>query len=255
VATNGDSWSIATVSNVQLNAGQHILRLVYDTDGASINYISFGVQDLVPVASFTMTPAVGVGVVPLTIQVSATNSFDPDGSIASYAWSFGDGGTATGIAASHFYSTTGTYTVGLSVADNNGLIGTTSAMMRITDGTVLDPAWCLYYFGTTNINPNADPDGSGLSILQDFQAGLNPTNPLSCLRIVSLTCSNATVAISWDSVFGKLYAVDRSTNLLAQPPFVNVSSNIVGHVNTTSYLDTNAPASGASFYRVSVEVW
>lgn len=40
--------------------------------------------------------------------------------IASYAWDFGDGSTATGASPSHTYVTTGTYYVQLTVTDNNG---------------------------------------------------------------------------------------------------------------------------------------
>ncbi|MEI6165740.1 MAG: choice-of-anchor Q domain-containing protein [bacterium] len=254
VALAVDSWAMATVSNVYLSAGQHILRLVYDTDGASFNYMEFIQQTNAPVASFTMTPLAGVGVVPLAIQVSATNSYDLSGTIVSYAWTFGDAGTATGLTASHFYASTGTYNVGLSVTDNNGLMGTTATVMRVTDGAGLDPAWCLFYFGTTNVDPSADLNGNGLSVLQDFRAGLDPTNPLSCFRVDAMTfpASSTGMMIRWDSVAGKLYSVDRSTNLLAVPPFMCLVSNIMGQANTTTYNDTNTVGSGSCFYRIGV---
>jgi hypothetical protein len=47
-------------------------------------------------------------------------SFDPDGTISSYVWSFGDGGSATGVAPAYTYGTSGTYTVTLTVTDNKG---------------------------------------------------------------------------------------------------------------------------------------
>jgi hypothetical protein len=36
-------------------------------------------------------------------------------------------------------------------------------------------AWLLTYFGTTNVNANADPTGKGMTIAQDYLAGTNPT--------------------------------------------------------------------------------
>ena len=254
VALAADSWAMATVSNVCLGAGQHILRLVYDTDGASLNYMQFIQQTNAPVASFTMMPLVGVGVAPLAIQVSATNSYDLSGTIVSYAWTFGDSGSATGMTASHFYASTGTYNVGLAVTDNNGLIGATATVMRVTDGAALDPAWCIFYFGTTNVDPLAVLNGNGLSILQDFRAGLDPTNPLSRLQVnaVAIPASSTGVVIRWDSVAGKLYSVDRSTNLLAVPSFMCLASNIMGQADTTTYNDTNSAGLGSCFYRIGV---
>ena len=49
---------------------------------------------------------------------------DPDGSIACYAWTFGDGGTGSGATASHTYTTAGTFTATLKVTDNLGATGT-----------------------------------------------------------------------------------------------------------------------------------
>ncbi len=45
-----------------------------------------------PVASFTLSP--GEGQSPLQVYIDATASYDPDGSIVSYAWSCGGSGTS-----------------------------------------------------------------------------------------------------------------------------------------------------------------
>jgi hypothetical protein len=57
----------------------------------------------------------------IAIAMSATASFDPNGSVSSYAWNFGDGATATGPEVNHVYSQDGIYTVTLTVTDNDGL--------------------------------------------------------------------------------------------------------------------------------------
>jgi DNA-binding beta-propeller fold protein YncE len=51
---------------------------------------------------------------------SGAASTDPDGSIASWKWAFGDSGTATGPTPSHTYQAAGTYSAKLSVVDNEG---------------------------------------------------------------------------------------------------------------------------------------
>jgi YVTN family beta-propeller protein len=72
--------------------------------------------DQSPTAAFT-APSATVGT-PVTFSGAA--STDPDGSIVSWNWAFGDGGTATGVSASHTYKAAGSYEAKLSVVDNEG---------------------------------------------------------------------------------------------------------------------------------------
>jgi PKD repeat protein len=57
------------------------------------------------------------GVVNIAITFNGSGSSDPDGDALTYAWDFGDGGTATGNPASHTYAAVGSYTVTLTVDD------------------------------------------------------------------------------------------------------------------------------------------
>ena len=57
-----------------------------------------------------------------------------------------------------------------------------SCFYKILDLTQSDtnglPCWWeLQYFGKTGVDPNADPDGDGLSNLQEYQWGTDPNNP------------------------------------------------------------------------------
>ncbi len=62
-------------------------------------------------------------------------STDSDGSIASRAWSFGDGGTSSETAPTHAYTDPGAFTVQLIVTDNGGAKDTTSQTVTIGGGT------------------------------------------------------------------------------------------------------------------------
>ena len=71
-----------------------------------------------PVAVAAGSPASGD--VPLAVTFSSAGSSDPDGSIASYLWEFGDGATSTAANPSHTYTVPGQYVALLTVTDNLG---------------------------------------------------------------------------------------------------------------------------------------
>ena len=56
----------------------------------------------------------------LTCSFDGTSSHDAEGPISGYAWTFGDGGTATGPNPTHTYAAAGNYNVTLTVTDGNG---------------------------------------------------------------------------------------------------------------------------------------
>lgn len=66
------------------------------------------------------TPAFTFSTQALTASFDASDSSDVDGTIASYAWDFGDGSTGTGRTTQHTYASAGTYPVTLTVTDDDG---------------------------------------------------------------------------------------------------------------------------------------
>ncbi len=85
-----------------------------------------------PVAVISAAPAAGAA--PLEVSFSASGSVDPDGTILEYRWDFGDGGTGTGIAASHVYAEGGIFFPILMVVDDDGLTATAGARIDVTVG-------------------------------------------------------------------------------------------------------------------------
>jgi len=92
---------------------------VTDDDGATGSATDTKtVLNRLPIASFTES-AHNVSSNEI-IYFDASGSYDPDGTIVSYSWDFGDGNTATGVTTDHAYSVDGNYTVTLTVTDNDG---------------------------------------------------------------------------------------------------------------------------------------
>ncbi|MBI9082121.1 MAG: S8 family serine peptidase [Desulfobacterales bacterium] len=90
-----------------------------------------------PTAAFTATPTSGN--TPLAVAFNAASSTDADGTIATYAWTFGDGASAAGQTTSHTYTTGGTFTASLTVTDDDGATDAASRTITVTNtvsGTV-----------------------------------------------------------------------------------------------------------------------
>tara|TARA_R110002111_G_scaffold296_1_gene2761 strand:- start:15459 stop:20003 length:4545 start_codon:yes stop_codon:yes gene_type:complete len=85
-----------------------------------------------PIANFTAaTDALNV-----TFDSSTTIE---DGSIVNYQWNFGDGNTSSsGPIVVHNYASPGIYVVTLQVTDNDGLVGTISKEVTVSDGTAVN---------------------------------------------------------------------------------------------------------------------
>lgn len=127
-----------------------------------------------PVASFTVTPAGATANESLQFDASKSCAGALDasgqcsaasGSIVSYVWSFGDGGTSGGRTTSHAYSRQQTYLVTLTVTNDMGLSASTTQSLTVGAGALPTPAFVVsptapqpfqaVYFDATVSKPGA----------------------------------------------------------------------------------------------------
>ena len=80
-----------------------------------------------PTASFTYTTS------GLTVSFTDTSS-DTDGSVDAWSWVFGDGNTSSAQSPTHTYANDGSYTVSLTVTDDDGATGSTSQVVTVSSG-------------------------------------------------------------------------------------------------------------------------
>jgi hypothetical protein len=112
-------------------------------------------------------------------------------------------------------------------------------------------AWLLTYFGTANVNANADPTSKGMTIAQDYLAGTNPNDAGSILEITarSFASGGASATLTWNSVPTRYYYIEESVSL--NP--ANWTTNGVGLISpegastTSSLTDAGQPN---RFYRI-----
>jgi PKD repeat protein len=122
------------ITHTYANAGTYTVFLVVTDNSGNTGSTGKTVtvtDNQKPIASFVYSPSnpkAGENV-----YFNASNSSDPDGTITSYQWDFGDGNPGTGVNSTHSYKSAGTYTIVLVVTDDSGNQTGTSQSIIITN--------------------------------------------------------------------------------------------------------------------------
>jgi len=194
------------------------------------------------------------------------------------------GGTATSdkIAVSGTFSSSGTTLINLTtlvnfsgfgtypiitgasgISASNFALGTTPSGFPCTlvaNGSTLSVIvmtplenWRFTNFGTIantgNAADDADPDGDGMSNALEFTAGTNPNSSNSILRVSNIAISGNDIVVSFATVSGKNYHLERSTTLQAGS-WITLQSNIVGNGGVMQITDVGSANQQKCFYRV-----
>ncbi|MCU7806740.1 MAG: PKD domain-containing protein [Candidatus Thiodiazotropha sp. (ex Semelilucina semeliformis)] len=149
---DGNTSQGPVTSHNYTQAGSYVLSLtVTDNEGAS-DTASTTIQvtnppppaNQNPVATIAATPTSGPAA--LLVNVDASQSSD-DGSIVNYLWNFGDGNTSQSVVTTHTYAQAGSYTLSLTVTDNEGVTNNTSTTIHVFNS--LDNSQVIVPLGVT----------------------------------------------------------------------------------------------------------
>ena len=148
VQTN-ESVTEVTYTNTSAAAGTwNVSAIVTNANGTDMQVWVWNVtlkENQPPVANFTYSPANPIVAQPITFN--ASNSTDPDENITKYEWTFGDGGNTTNMTEliiNHTYASSGTFTVTLTVTDDEGATNATSRAITVSEGLVFDTGTGTY---------------------------------------------------------------------------------------------------------------
>jgi polygalacturonase/PKD repeat protein len=254
---NTTNFAVSTNPSHTYNVGTYNVSLTVSGVGGTntltrSNYI-VATNPPPPVANFTANPISGTEPLLATFTDTSTGTAP-----LSLSWNLGDStttNTAGGANFTHTYAA-GSYTVTLTASNfvgastlvSNNLINVLTALQ----------SWQIQYFGSTSnpaADPNADPDGDGMSNMEEFLAGTDPTNSTSALRIASVVQTINDVVVTWTYGPGKTNALQETAGADDGSYQTNNFADIFTVTNTvgtiTNYLDVGAATNTPSrFYRV-----
>jgi DNA/RNA endonuclease G (NUC1) len=179
---------LTTVDAIETLTGYDLLALLPDkVEGA----VESNTQP--PLAAVSGPAALNEGD---TGSFSAAGSIDPNGSIASYSWNFGDGTSGSGESVSHVFAQDGVYTVTVTITDGDGL--TDSATLSVSVANVVpalgdfDDA-TLEAGGTYTIDGTfVDPGADDWTATVDWGDGSAPSQAMTTGHTFSLVHVYAT---------------------------------------------------------------
>ena len=240
---DGNGSSQANPSHTYAAAGSYTVFLtVTDDDGASNTAsatVTVTAPNVAPAASFTST------VTGLTANFTDTSS-DSDGSIASHSWDFGDGNGSSLQNPAHTYAVAGTYTVMLTVIDNEGASNSALSSVTVTAPNVAPTA--NFSSSVTDLSASftdasTDADGTVVSFSWDFGDG-NGSNQQNPVHVFAAS-GNYVVTLTVTDDDGASNSISASITATAPnvPPVASFTTSITDLA--VRFADTSADSDGS----------
>ncbi|MCK4477127.1 PKD domain-containing protein, partial [Candidatus Bathyarchaeota archaeon] len=220
-----------------------VILTVTDNDGASASAsASKTVLNRPPVAIFTESATIVLTDEVITFNASA--SYDPDGTIVSYFWDFGDGVNDSGVIANHSYANDGTYTVTLTVMDNDGATASTNATKTVLNRppvAVFTESATTVLTGeviTFNASSSYDPDGAIVSYFWNFGDGTNATSVIVSHAYTDNGTYTVTLTVTDDD--GATATASSTKTVLNRPPIASFTESAeTVYTGETIYFDAS----------------
>lgn len=239
---NGSVGPYSTLTNpsypYSIDGTYAVTLTATSTNGCVASYTDSVTVDDIPVVSFSTTD----------VCVNNSASFGATSTVpgATWNWSFGDANTGSGQNTTNLYTTSGTYSVNLTVTTAQGCIGTTSNNIVIFPGPTVGYSALSGCLGTAiafqNITTNATSYSWNFPTLTQTSSSFHESRTFNSAgyheAILTATSSNGCVGSYTDSV--EIYAL----------PVVSLGGPTIATCGTSYLLDANPGGinNGSAFF-------
>ncbi len=237
---DGSTGTGVTAQHTYAAPGSYMVRLtVLDGDGRSAS-TTRTVTATAPPGNQPPVAAFASSTSKLKVSVDASTSSDPDGTIASYAWDFGDAATATGRTADHSYASSGTYQVTLTVTDNIGAVSRTSSPVTVQPNR---PPSAGFTVAVTNLTAafdaaaSSDPDGTISTYSWDFGDAATGTGITASHSYLKAGTYQVTLTVL-DSD-GAATSIKKPVTVTAPPAGTPLAADTFGRTTTSGWGTTD----------------
>jgi PKD repeat protein len=206
-----------------------------------------GPSNAPPTAAFTLSCA-------LLVCTFADGSSDADGQVTAYTWDFGDGtAAATTKNAQHTYAAANTYTVNLTVTDNDGAANGARTSVQVSAPANAPPT-ANFTSSCTDLacsftDLSTDGDGTVVGFHWDFGDGLDTTtqNPTHAYASAGTYVVELAVTDDGGATNGVTQSVQVSTPANA-PPTANFTSSCTDLACSFTDLSTDGDGTVVGFH-------
>ena len=204
-----------------------------------------------PKVSITANPTSGSS--PLTVNFT-TNASDPDGSIVSYFWTFGDGGTANIAHPAHTYAA-GSYVARVTVTDNAGATASASVSINVsapaspppTTGTLRVLSYNASFGKGTDSILNWDRMASWIAKTNPDIAALCEVPPDGIPTLLNLLSQKT--GRTWNSFWvAKAPGIQEGNLILSKYSFISTSSRYLSYTRSVAQVTISVNGRTINFF-------
>lgn len=207
-----------------------------------------------PQVSISATPTSGTS--PLFVSFASAAS-DPDGSIASYSWTFGDGGTSSAANPTYTYPA-GSFTARLTVTDNAGASSSATVQINVsapapppppppTTGTLRVLSYNLQFGKGTDDVQNWDRTATWIANINPDIAQFCEVPPDGISTLVSLL--NQKTGLTWYSWWvAKAPGIQEGNLILSKYPFISTSSKYLSYTRSVAQATISVAGKTINFF-------